>query len=284
MRGDPIAELGAHARFMHSDPILHKANDTTISGDIWRSRNPYKLTTHSINQSDMPATKVSTVLSNCPQPRHSRSYPIRTHSYDRDSKSTYSDANNLVRYPDVEGMSKICAEAIHNSPMERHREIDRKVASRTPRRTQSHSRTYMRQTEEAAHEVRGKDVSEHRSHRSRREENRLRGDNVHVSKTRQSSREASDRHRTRDSRRSKTTEEASRSRPERSHREDKGPTRRQSERKTSYQEGGVHTPLRREKRSVAENTEKRVREEPPVRRYNAFQHSEGTRNKLIFSI
>jgi len=226
----------------------------------------------------MFATKASTVSTNYPQTHHSRPRSTPKHAVDRDLRCIYSDASNLVKYPNVEGIRKVHAEAVNRSTEGQRRESDRRVASRTFRRTQSDSRTYMmKNTEETAHEVRRRGDSEHRhrSHRSKREEGRPRGDTAHVPRTR--SREGTDRDRPQYVGQPKTTREASRSRPERSHREDKEPIRRQSERRTSHREETDHIPLRRERRSIAEGTEKRSREEPPVKRYSARQHSEETR-------
>lgn len=226
----------------------------------------------------MFATKASTVSTNDPHHRRSRSYSSRNYAHDRDFRCTSSDARHMVKYPDVEGIRKVHAEALNQSTEGRRRESDGQVASRTPRRAQSDSKTYMaRRTEETAHEVgrRGDPEHRHRSHKLRREDSRPRGDTAHVSRTR--SREETDGDRPPNLGRSKTAGEASIPRRERPHKEDKEPTRRQSERRSSLQEGAPHTPLRRERRSVAEGTDKRSREEPPVRRYNPHQQSAETR-------
>lgn len=211
---------------------------------------------------------------NYPQSRRSRSYSTTKHREARDAKRTYSDASNLVKHPDVEGIRNVHAQAFNLSFAGRRRESERGVASRTPQRRHSDSRTHMtRKPEEVAHESRSRGDTEHRhgSHRVQREEGTPRGDVAYVSRTR--SREEIDRDRAQHTGRSKTAREASRPRPERSHREYKEHTGRHSERRTSREGGADHLPLRREKRSVAEGTDKRPKEAPPIRRYRVISIS-----------
>ncbi|KAL9066805.1 MAG: hypothetical protein Q9161_007311 [Pseudevernia consocians] len=146
------------------------------------------------------------------------------------------------------------------------------MTSHTPRRTYSDSKasakeTYAKEPRVVTREVRRKSDSEHRHHHRRSEQKDAReGEGVHVYKVRKNEGEV-DRSRPSTRRRSTTTAgEASRTRHERQRTDDRKPQRRHSERRPSQHEEKAHTPLRREKRSIADFVPKSTRERVPVTR------------------
>lgn len=223
----------------------------------------------------MPATKASTVSSSHLQARRSHSYPVRTYTDEETSRSSYSDASDLIKYPCVEGIREIRAEAINKSPERRRKEADKNVRSHTPRRTQSDSRRYVtKEMVQPVDKLRRKPDSEHRhrSQMSSKGRDWVSGEAVHASKAHKGSGGEGARVRPSDLRRSRTTGEASRPTPERSHRDEAGTARRQSERRASHQEERIRTPLRREKRTIAGTAENGVKAEAPTRRYASIQY------------
>lgn len=222
----------------------------------------------------MPATRASTVSSNNPRNHRPRSYSARTHRYDRQSTSSCSDASDLIQYPDVEGIRKVQAEAMDRSSKGRRSESS-KVASCDPRRGRSGSRSYMaKETGDRAQDARQRAGLEQRrrSHNTGRRDSGRRSDGAQEVRVHSSG----ERHRRpKNPERSKTLGDVDELRPERSHRENREHPKRPSERRTSRQEGEIHTPLRRERRSIVEVTEKREREKPPVRRHGGIHHKKG---------
>ena len=117
-------------------------------------------------------------------------------------------------------------------------------------------------------EVRRRSDSEHRRHHRRSEtEDAREGERVHVYKAHKRSEAEADRSRPSTRRRSTTNVgEAKRARHERQRTEDRDLQRRHSERKPSHREERVHTPLRREKRSIVDHVPKSTRDRAPITR------------------
>lgn len=224
----------------------------------------------------MPATKASTVSSNNPrtQTHNPRSQSARTHRHVRHTTSSCSDASDLIQYPDVEGIRRIHAEVMDKSSKGRRSESS-KVASREPQRRRSESRSYM--AKEMGERVqdsgqRGGLEQRRRSHDVGRRDSSRRSDGVHEVKVH--SREER-RRRPKFPERSKTSGDVSELGRERSHREGKDQKKRPSERRTTNQEEIIRTPLRRERRSIVEVTDKCEKEKPPVRRYGGIHRRKG---------
>lgn len=147
------------------------------------------------------------------------------------------------------------------------------MTSSAPRRTYSDSKanakeTYAKEPRAVIREVRRKSDSEHRHHHRRSEQKDAReGEGVYVYKVRKKNEGEVDRSRPSTRRRSITNAgEASRTRHERQRTEDREPQRKHSERRPSQHEEKAHTPLRREKRSIADFVPKSTRDRVPVTR------------------
>ena len=160
------------------------------------------------------------------------------------------------------------------NPSQEHRSRAKgAMTSQYPRRTYSDSRpsakeTYVKESRAVVREVRRKSDSEHRHHHRRSEKEDAReSEGVRVYRAHRKSEGEADRSRYSTLRRSTTsTREASRTRHERQRTEDRELRRRHSERRQSHHEEKVHTPLRREKRSIADHGPKSTRGPGPVTR------------------
>lgn len=171
------------------------------------------------------------------------------------------------------GLGRVRAEARKGSGEERRLRAKGAMTSRTPRRTYSHSKinakeTYVEEPRVVVREVRRKSDSEHRHHHRRSEKEDAREDDrVHVYKAHRECEGEADRSRLSTLRRSTTNAgEASRTRHERQRKGDREPRTRHSERRMSHHEQIVHTPLRREKRSIADHATKSTRDRAPITR------------------
>ena len=160
---------------------------------------------------------------------------------------------------------RIRAEACGNLGEGRRSRAKGAMTSHTPRRTYSDSK----EPRVVVREVRRKSDSEHRKHHHRSEKEDARGDDrFYVHKAHKRSEAEADRSRPSTRRRSITNVgEASRTRHERQRTEDRELQRRHSERRSSYREEKVHTPLRREKRSIVDHVPKSTRDRAPINRY-----------------
>ena len=209
------------------------------------------------------ATKIST------NSHHHRtqaypSHPSQYHAYESASDSTVSNSIQEV------GKS---VEARENPPQQRCSRVQGAMSSHYPRRSYSDSKsnakeTYVKEPRVVVREVRRKSDSEHRHHQRRSEkEDGNEGERVRGYRTQRRSEGEADRYRPSTIRRSTTNAgEATRTRHERQRTEDRKGRRRHSERRSSHHEEKAHTPLRREKRSVADHAPKSTRDRPPVTR------------------
>ena len=218
------------------------------------------------------ATRISTAL------HHPRTHSLSSHIssyqvYENQSDSTVSGSSEGVERTDVAVLRRGRAGNCEDHPDQRRSRAKRAMTSHTPRRTYSHSlkhanETYGKEPRVVVREVRRTSNSEHRHHhrKSEREDQREDG-NVHVYKAHKKTEGEADRSRPSTLRRSKTDAgDASRTRTERRRTGDTEPPRRHSERRLSHHEERVHTPLRREKRSIVDNVPKSTRDRPPVTR------------------
>lgn len=215
----------------------------------------------------MPTVRPS-VTSKPTQPKRSRSQS--RHPTTNENLSVVSDASDLVQYPDVEAVTQARAEAIKRAPERRSTEFNRKMASHAPRRTYSDSTAYrVRSARSTMDEERRKNESRrrHRLHASERTERGDYGERTHVLPNKnQSNRKDVDRKYRVDLARSKTTGGRNGLKYDRSHMENEMHERRYSERPSfRYDEPSHHTTLRREKRSVADNSSRPRRDEHPAK-------------------
>lgn len=147
------------------------------------------------------------------------------------------------------------------------------MTSHTSRRTFADSKinakeTYVKEPRVVVREVLRRSDSEHRKRHRRSEKEKAReDDSVHLYKTHKRYDDEADRSRPSTRRRSTTNVgEASRTRHERQRTEDRDLPRRHSERRPSYREEKVHTPLRREKRSILDHVPNSTRDRAPITR------------------
>ena len=202
------------------------------------------------------------------QTRRSHSYPLRPPAHETDS--SVSDRSDLVIYPDEEAVTQARAEAIKSVPEGRRKELKKKMATRSPRRTNSESKVYdVNISKVIGSSMPRKDGgrSEHRPHKSRRERLDDRDEVIYVRQMgRGSYGELEERARSNDLRRSKTTGGTSKARHERSYVENRATERRHSDRWTSRREEERHdTPLRKERRLVTDDISRTRRAEPSQR-------------------
>ncbi|KAF6221675.1 hypothetical protein HO133_001643 [Letharia lupina] len=216
------------------------------------------------------ATTIST-----PSHHHHRtqvypSHSLRYQAYEGGPKSTVSDSSQSVV---VGGLRRVLAGACKSPSEERRLRAKGAMTSHTPRRTYSDSKTnaketYGKEPRVAVREVRRKSDSEHRHHHRRSEKEDAReGERVYVYKAQKKSEGEADRSRPSSLRRSTTNAgEASRTRHERQRTGDRELQTRHSERRPPHHEEKTHTPLRREKRSIADYVPKSTRDKAPVTR------------------
>ena len=147
------------------------------------------------------------------------------------------------------------------------------MTSHYPRRTYSDSKTYARETQVkeprvVVKEVRRRSDSIHRHHHRRSEKDDAReGERVHVYRAHRRSEGEAEQPRPSALRRSTTnTAEASRTKHERQRTGDGELRRKHSERRPSHREEKTHTPLRHEKRSIADHVPKSNRDRAPITR------------------
>ena len=209
----------------------------------------------------------ATTISTFSRHHGTQAYDSRTlpyQAYEGTSSSTVSDSSEGVENIVVGGPRSIRAETCENLPEGRRSRAKRAMTSHTPRRTYSESK----EPRVVVREVRRKSDSEHRKHHRRSEKDDAREDDgVYVYKAHK--RSEAETHRSRPSTRRRSTTnvgEASRTRPERQRTEDRDLRRRHSERKPSHREEKVHTPLRREKRSIVDHVPKSTRDRAPITR------------------
>ncbi len=203
---------------------------------------------------------------------HHRSQAYGSHSlpyqaYEGDSTSTLSDSSEGVKTFPVADLRRVRAEACEKLPEERRLRAKRAMTPHTPRRSYSDSKAnakdrYAKEPRVVVQELR-RSGSEHRHHHHRRyeREDEREGERVYVYKAHKKNEGEVDRFRPSTRRRSTTIAgEASGKRHERLRTGDRELQRRHSERRPSHHEEKVHTPLRREKRSIADYTPKSTRE------------------------
>lgn len=213
----------------------------------------------------MPGATTISTSSHHPRTQIYRSHPLRYQVHENAPISTVSDSSEGVENIVVGGPRRIRAEACGNLPEGRRSRAKGAMTSHTPRRTYSDAK----EPRVVVREVRRKsDSSEHRKHHRRSEKEDAKADDrVYVHKTHKRSEAEADRSRPSNRRRSTTNAgEASRTRYERQRTEDRDVQRRHSERKPSHREEKVHTPLRREKRSIVDHVPKSTRDRAPITR------------------
>ena len=222
----------------------------------------------------MPVATISSTSSHRHRTQAYPSHPLQYHVYESVSDSTVSDPSQEVGKSVVGRLRRVRAEARENPPQQRCSGVKGAMSSHYPRRSYSDSKsnakeTYVKEPRVVVREVRRKSDSEHRHHQRRSEKDDGReGDRVRVHKTQRRSEGEADRYKPSTLRRSTTNAgEASRTRHERQRTEDRELRRRHSERRSSHHEEKTHTPLRREKRSIADHASKSTRDRPPVTRY-----------------
>lgn len=202
------------------------------------------------------------------------SHSLNNRAYESASDLTVSDPSQSVEV--VGGQRRLCAKVHKNPPEELRSRAKGAMTSHYPRRSHSDSKTTTKETrvkepEVVVREVRRESDWEHRHHHRKSEKRDARdGERDHVYKTRRKSDEEADRSRPSNLRRSTTNAGGvSRTRHERQRAEDRldrEMRRRHSERRRSHHEEKVHTPLRHEKRSIADHAPKTTRDRAPVTR------------------
>ncbi len=204
---------------------------------------------------------------------HHRSQTYGSHSlpyqaYEGGSTSTLSGSSEGVKTFPVADLRRVRAEACKIPPEERRSRAKRAMTPHTPRRSYSDSKANAKgrcakEPRVVVQELRRRSDSEHRHHHHRRYErdDEREGERVYVYKAHKKNEGEVDRSRPSTRRRSTTNAgEASGTRHERQRTGDRELQRRHSERRSSHHEEKVHTPLRREKRSIADYTPKSTRE------------------------
>ena len=201
------------------------------------------------------------------------SHHLRHQAHKGSSKLTLSDSSEGVEHLSEGGLRQVGAEARNTPSEERRLRARRAMTSHAPRRTYSDSKTspketYVKEPRVEVREVRRKSDSERRHHRRKSEkEDERGGQRVYVHKAHRKSEGEADRSRPGTLLRSTTNAgEASRTRHERQRTGDRELLRRHSERRSSHPDDRSHTPLRREKRSIADYAPKSTRDRIPVTR------------------
>ena len=203
-----------------------------------------------------------------------RLHPFQYEVNESASNSTVSDSSQGVDNLVVGGQRRVRAKAYEFPPQqERRSRAKGAMTSRYTRRSYSDPKTnaketYVKDPTVVVQEVRRKSDSEHRHHRHRSEkEDGKEGERVRVYKSHRKSEGETARSRSGTIRRSTTiTGDASRPKYEPQRTEYREPRRRHSERRPSHHEDKVQTPLRHEKRSIADHVPKSTRDRPPVTR------------------
>lgn len=219
------------------------------------------------------ATRISTSSQHHRRTQAYCSHPSRYHAYEGDSNSTISDSSEGVENSVVGGLRRVGAEVCTNPSEERRFRAKGAMTSHAPRRTHSDSKTsangtYVKEPRAVVREVRRKSDSEHRHYHRRSEtEDAREGERVYVYKAHKKSDGEVTRSRPSSLRRSTTNAgEANRTRYERQRTGDKDLQKRLSERRPSHHEEKVYTPLRREKRSIADYVPKSTTDRAPATR------------------
>ena len=215
---------------------------------------------------------VNTILPTSSHHHHriqlSDSHPLRYRLDEDSSNSTVSDSSYGVETLIVGGQRRVRA-VFRETPLKESRSrAKRAMTSPYPRRTYSESKTntketYVKEPRVVTREVRRKSDSEHRHHH-RKPEEKVREERVSTHRTQRKSEGEVDRSKPITLRRSTTNAgEASKTRHERPRTADR---ERHSERRPYHHEEKVRTPLRHEKRSIADHTPTSTRDRAPTTR------------------
>lgn len=227
----------------------------------------------SFGQSSMPVATTISTSSHHHRNQTYNSHPLRYWAHEDASISTVSDSSSDVRKSVVGRLRRVRAEACEIHPQERRLRAKGAMSSSYPRRTHSESKskakeTHAKEPRVVVREARKRSDSEHRHyHRKSDKEDGKEGERVRVDKVQRNSEGEADRSKPSTLQRSTTNAGgASRARHERQRTDDKEVRRRHSERRPSHHEEKVHTPLRHEKRSIADHVPKSTRDRAPVTR------------------
>ena len=200
---------------------------------------------------------------------HSQKYRLNEDT----SNSTLSDSSYGVENLVVGGQRRVRAQVREIPLKESRSRVRRAMTSPHPRRTYSESKskakeTYVKEPRGVTREVRRKSDSENRHHHRKHEE-KAKEERVYVHKAHRKSEGEVDRSRPTSTLRRSTTSagEASKTKHERPRTADRESRRRHSERRSSHNEENLHTPLRHEKRSIADHVPKSTRDRAPSTRY-----------------
>ena len=206
---------------------------------------------------------------------HSLKYRVNEDTSDSTvSESTYGVQNLVVG---GQRQRRVRPEVREIPLKESRSRVKRAMTSPYSRRTYSESKTnaketYVKEPRVVTREVRRKSDSENRHHH-RKPEEKAKEERVYAYKTHRKSEGEADRSRPTSTLRRSTTNagEASKTKHERPRTADRESRRRHSERRTSHNEEKAHTPLRHEKRSIADHVPKSTRDRAPITRYITFQ-------------
>ena len=198
-------------------------------------------------------------------------HPLKDWTDEDSLNSIVSDSTDGVENFVAGGQRRARAE-VREIPLKgSHSRAKRAMTPPYSRRRYSESRTNAKETcvkepRVVTREVRRRSDSESR-HQRRQSEEKAREERVYAHQTRRQSVGEVDRSRSSTLRRSTTNAgEASKTRHERPRTEDREVRRKHSERRPSYHEENLHTPLRHEKRSIAEHVPKSTRDRAPTTR------------------
>lgn len=221
----------------------------------------------------MPVATIISTSSHHYRNQNYNSHPLRYRAHEDAFISTVSDSSSDVGKPVAGRLRRVRTEACENHPQERRSRAKGAMSSSYPRRTHSQSKskgkeTHVKEPRVVVREAPRRSDSEHRHYRRKSDkEDGKEGERVRVDKVQRNSEGEADRSKPSTLQRSTTNAGgASRARHERQRTDDREVRRRHSERRSSHHEERVHTPLRHEKRSIADHVPKSTGDRAPVAR------------------